>query len=67
MDLWLVGKINREDHAKWEFMGIFDMEDQALSICVEPGYFIGPVILNQACPVERTTWPGAYYPMGTYE
>ncbi len=59
---WLVGKTTNAEGTEWEFQGIFDNVDVAVSQCKNENYFVGPVILNEVVPDVTRTWPGAWYP-----
>ncbi len=67
MTLWLVGQLKAEmpEGKAWEFQGIFDDKQKAIDACVTDYFFVGPVTLNEALPVESMTegWPGCYYPL----
>ncbi len=60
--LWIVGKIDRNDYRKWEFQGIYDHQQKAVSKCSDWRYFVGPVVVNRDVPIATTSWPGSYYP-----
>lgn len=62
MNLWIVGKINTENYKEWEFQGIFDCGDVAVSVCEDETWFVGPVTLNEKIPSKSAVWPNAYYP-----
>ena len=62
MTLWIVGKVNKENHKEWEFQGVFDRKDMAEDACRDDRYFIGPAKLNEAIQDKPRIWPGAYYP-----
>lgn len=63
MELFVVGKINRENYLEWEFIGIFDKKELAEKECLDDTYFVGPCVLNNAVH-ERVNWPKAYFPKG---
>jgi len=65
--LWIVGKINSENHKEWEFVGVFDKKEKALKACKDDKYFVGPVMLNESCDNGTISWPEAYYPFRYYE
>lgn len=58
--LWLVGKIT--NWPAYEFQGIFDSEERAVSECKGELWFVAPVYVNQVIPEETSEWPGMYYP-----
>ena len=62
MKLWVVGKLTSNETLAWEFAGVFDTEERAVSECVESNYFVGPCILNEHIPEEKVTWLDSYYP-----
>ena len=64
-ELWVVGKYVAEtpDGSVWEFQGIFDDKDMAISRCKNRNWFIGPCILNECFPDEKIAWPGCEYPL----
>jgi len=65
MRLWIVGKylstLKNGDIA-WDFKGVFSSEKEAISVCHEDNYFIGPIKLNEIHKDETISWPGCYYP-----
>lgn len=66
--LWIVGQwIEDFDDGKkvaWEFQGVFDTEEKAVTACVTRNFFVGPVELNVPFPLETLDpWPGSYYPL----
>jgi len=63
MELWIVGQWLPD--LAWEMMGVFHSEELAEAACKDDTYFVGPLILNEVAPDERTPWPGAYYPKST--
>lgn len=61
-ELWIVGQsLNGED--AWEFGGVFDSKEKAVSACRDENYFIGPAELNQQFPHEAIEWEKAFYPL----
>lgn len=60
--VWIVGK-NLDNNGKWEFQGVFDDIDKAMSACHTINDFIGPTTLNKEIPQESSYWPGAFYPI----
>lgn len=62
-NLWIVGRINPENHREWDFMGVFDSEPVAIAACLNENYFVAPIVLNHYTPDETIEWPGLYYPI----
>jgi len=60
MELYIVGKINPENHLEWEFQGIFDSEKLANEACKNEQFFVSPVILNKSLPFKTTTFHDTY-------
>lgn len=67
MELWIVGQINPSNFLEWEFQGVFDSEEKAVSVCEDENWFIGPAKLNECRPSESEDWPEAYYPKRKWE
>ena len=64
MILWIVGRqLTRIYPVAWDFMGVYDNENDAIQACLTEDYFIGPAKLNMALPDEVTEWPGCWYPL----
>jgi hypothetical protein len=65
MKLWIVGKniADLDAGVVWEFQGVYDSEEKALSACISPNHFIGPAALNKSLPDETQQWPGCIYPV----
>jgi len=61
MELWIVGRMH--DGGAWEFMGVFDDRNVAISKCVIDDDFIAPAILNEELPQEQMEWDGCFYPL----
>ena len=61
MKLWIVGRMYNDE--PWEFMGIYDDRDVAISKCVELNDFIGPATLNEDVSQEKIEWPECVYPL----
>lgn len=61
---WVVGKIIREteDGAVWQLQGVFSSEELAEEAALAGGYFMGPVVVDEALPDETTEWPGMRWP-----
>ena len=67
MKVWIVGKINPENNLEWEFNGVFDSEEKAVSACKDKRYFVGPATINididDIVPGDKSIdWPNSYYP-----
>jgi|WetSurSiteA1Bulk_404760.scaffolds.fasta_scaffold00522_14 hypothetical protein len=62
MELFVVGKINRENYLEWEFMGVFDEREKAEEHCLDDRYFVGPCKLNEFTGEKKQDWPQSYYP-----
>lgn len=62
--VWIVGKALEEGvpSPRWEFQGVFNTEDEAVTACAQDCYFIGPAIVGEAIVDHTVDWPGAYYP-----
>lgn len=66
-ELWLCGKMIgkwSKTGSVWEFQGIFETRDDAVSACRTSKYFIYPVIVGQVLPEngvlpERWEYPKA--------
>jgi len=59
---WIVGKVTNTETYSWEFAGVFDSHEKAVSACISERYFVGPAVLNKAFPDDPCKWEGAYYP-----
>lgn len=60
--VYVVGRVNLENHKEWEFQGVYDSRDKAVEACEGPDFFVGPVQLNKRIPIESQPWPGAFWP-----
>lgn len=69
MKLWLVGQSYTNEHPKaWEFQGIFDSEELAVSECKGEKWFIAMVTMNEPVPIETVPFPEpVYYPFFNHE
>lgn len=60
--VWIVGKVIDIKTSSWEFGGIFDTEEKAVSVCYTDDYFTAEVEVNSV----PATWPCwfsvCYYP-----
>ncbi len=67
MILWIVGFFRdpecNEVGGIWEIVGVYDSESKAVEACKDWRYFVGPMELNFTAPVDKTEWPGSYYPI----
>ena len=62
-ELFVVGKINPDNHLEWEFFGVFDSKEKAESVCKDENYFIGSTTLNNRyIEDDPIPWPDAVYP-----
>ena len=52
--------VNEHD---WEFCGIFDNKQQALSRCTNDNNFISTAVLNSAAPEEKVHFEELFYPL----
>lgn len=68
MKLWVTGKALNpdEENDRWEFVGVFDSEENAVKACKDANYFVGPVELNEELPSETVPWTDGYYPRRSY-
>lgn len=63
MKLYIVGRTTyASNFHSWEIMGIFDKEEDAVKLCKNNNYFVGPINLNEVLPEETIEWPDAYFP-----
>lgn len=60
--VWVVGR-SMGGLLPWEIQGIYTDEQRAIGACIEMNFFVGPMELDAALPVETVVWPGCYYPM----
>lgn len=70
--VYLVGvhKWKNETHTEmedgiWSIAGIFEKEEDAIAVCKEDNFFVGPIELNRNIGEEFpevVEWPGAFYP-----
>lgn len=68
-ELWVVGQhvLGTEIGAIWEFQGIFDSKEKALSECKDQNWFIAPMELNKSLLSAQVNWPGVEYPLAVEE
>jgi len=60
---FVVGKIDANDHLRWEFQGMFSDLDRAVKACRDWRYFVAPAIMNAEIPEDMIPWPDLYYPI----
>lgn len=65
MNLWIAGQwyATAEAGQVWEFAGVFDSQEAAISACRDARYFYAPAILNEIIPHESEEWLGVVYPI----
>ena len=72
MRLWIVQQFvkgiwderkQQWDDSVFEFVGVFDTEEQAVAACRDHNYIVIPIMLNEQLPHERVEMPGCYYPI----
>lgn len=63
MTLFLVGRVNKLKKHRWEVMGLFHTEDEAISHCTSWYDFYGPITLNLPMKSTPGMWPGCRYPV----
>lgn len=65
-ELWVCGQwyeSKDEPGRSWEFQGVFDAEHKAIAACHTDDFFIFPVQLNEALPIETMPDTGrSYFP-----
>lgn len=49
----------------WHLQGIASTEEQAIAMCADSHYIIGPIPVDMALPHNRVEWAGSYFPLGT--
>ena len=59
MKLWIVGQV--KEYPSWEFQGVFDSREKALSICKDYTWFVAPAELNKALPDDTVLWDDLEY------
>ena len=61
--MFIAGKVVGDpEDKKWEFMGLFTSEADAVASCTTDQMFVGPTAVGERWPDETIEWPGAYYP-----
>lgn len=67
MNLWIVGKFvgetNPGESCGWEFCGVFDSEELAVSQCHSREFFVGPATLNNPIADTKLDWEGLRWPV----
>lgn len=58
--VWIVGNAKFD---RWEVIGAFRTEAEAVGACSDRADFVGPLRVGEVCPLESLLWPGAYYPV----
>lgn len=59
--LFVVGNV--AEYPDWEFVGVFDAIDLAVSACRDEKYFVAPVTLNVIAPEKCVEWPDCFFPI----
>ena len=62
-EMWVVGRVKSYG---WDFQGVYTKKSKAVHFCLDAGYFVAPVRLNQALPHEMVAWPGIEFPLKEY-
>ena len=66
---WVVGRRSLADKKltvpsdTWQLQGVTVNEADAVAMCRDETYFIGPVPFDCALPHEQAEWKGCYYPL----
>ncbi|HWH75562.1 MAG TPA: hypothetical protein VNV16_14990 [Methylibium sp.] len=58
--VWVAGRMSEP---RWELLGIFENEADAVAACATSVDFVGPVPLNLRLPEEVVAWPECRYPL----
>ena len=61
--IWLVLRLT----TPVEILGIFASQSAAVSQCTEPHDLVGPLHIDEILPIDKTEWPGAFYPVAKAE
>lgn len=69
---WVVGRLVREDELDtiehtWLLQGVAKTKQEAIAMCRDEFYFIGPVELGVPVPHNNVAWVGCYYPLAEPE
>jgi hypothetical protein len=56
MKVWVVGRYEGET---WQIQGVY-LEQELAERHALPGWFIGPVEVNEPLPHDATEWPQAF-------
>jgi len=59
MKLFLIGQIR---NVSWDFQGVVNDEELAISACINKNYFYAPVILNEIMQDELQVFPEIAFP-----
>ncbi len=65
MKVWIVNQYKEEKKDdKFEFQGVFDTKEKAISACLDWSYGMGPAIMNEEISRETLDcWEGYFYPI----
>ena len=72
LQLWLVQQfvggfwdVRQQKYTKseFEFTGVFDSKEKAISACRDSDYLVTPITPNEQLPHESIDIPGAFFPM----
>lgn len=66
--VWIVGRvIDLGEHFPPEvhLQGASAIESNAVAMCLDETYFVGPVPVDVLLPQRPTPWAGLYYPLKT--
>lgn len=69
--VWLVGQVRLQPGdvpdgltpVPWSFQGVFATEAEAVAVCRDRFWFVGPATVGDCLPAEDVLWDGAYYPI----
>lgn len=50
-------------YAEWHLQGLSFDEQEAIAMCRDEHYFIGPLPVGVALPHDKVEWVGAYFPL----
>jgi hypothetical protein len=60
--IFVVGKVDAIDYLRWELIGVFEKEDDALKACRTQYHFISSVNINEDFGDETEVNLESYYP-----
>jgi len=60
--IFVVGKVDVIDYLRWELIGVFENEDNALKACRTKYHFISPININEDFGDETEVNPESYFP-----